>query len=66
MIFEPFVSGPDGNARRASSGSGLGLAIARDLALAMGAELALDRVGGTGGAVFRLRLPIAPERDDPP
>lgn len=66
VIFEPFVSGPDGNARRASSGSGLGLAIARDLALAMGAELALERVGGTGGAVFRLRLPIAPERDDPP
>jgi signal transduction histidine kinase len=49
-IFRPFFSG-DG-----SQGTGLGLAIARELAHALGGELALDSQPGHG-ARFELRLP---------
>ena len=63
-IFDRFYRGTDG--RRMASGSGLGLYVARKIALALGGSLDLDtEVGHTGGAVFRLMLPIPQsERND--
>jgi signal transduction histidine kinase len=52
-LFDPFVSAdPD------SGGTGLGLAISRELARAMGGELALTRTGAEG-ATFTLTLKSA-------
>ncbi len=49
-LFDPFVSAdPD------AGGTGLGLAISRELARAMGGELALTRTGAEG-ATFTLTL----------
>jgi signal transduction histidine kinase/CHASE3 domain sensor protein len=56
-IFEPFVQVNDGHTRP-HSGVGLGLAISRDLALAMGGELAVESVMGVG-STFSVRLPLA-------
>jgi signal transduction histidine kinase len=54
-IFERFHRG------KASKGAGLGLALSRELARAMGGDLALvDRAGET---CFRLSLPRVPEAD---
>ncbi|MFF4601402.1 sensor histidine kinase [Streptomyces sp. NPDC001339] len=47
---------------RALPGSGLGLAMARQIARAHGAELTAERAPG-GGALFRLRMPLAPMAD---
>ena len=53
-IFEPFVRVDEGFAR-ATEGTGLGLAISRDLARAMGGELAVKSVPGEG-ATFTITL----------
>lgn len=61
-IFEPFRSSetPDGH-----QGSGLGLAISRELARALGGELALD-AAYRGGSRFTLRLPVRPSPAETP
>ncbi|HLM66830.1 MAG TPA: ATP-binding protein, partial [Longimicrobium sp.] len=56
-IFEPFVQ-LDRNLTSAHQGTGLGLAISRDLARAMGGDLAAESVVGEG-SVFTLSLPRA-------
>lgn len=53
-LFRPFQQAEEGQAR---GGSGLGLAIARELASAMGGNLALHSVQGRGTR-FTLRLPV--------
>jgi two-component system osmolarity sensor histidine kinase EnvZ len=54
-VFEPFFR-LDGQPVEADTGSGLGLTIARDVALAHGGDLRLDR-SGRGGLKAVLRLP---------
>jgi PAS domain S-box-containing protein len=54
-IFEPFVQVNTGYTRT-SEGTGLGLSISRDLARAMGGELAVESREG-GGSTFTLTLP---------
>jgi len=56
-IFEPFVQVNEGHTRP-HAGVGLGLAISRDLARAMGGELAVESVVG-GGSTFSVKLPLA-------
>jgi len=53
-IFEPFVRVDEGFARK-TEGTGLGLAISRNLARAMGGELAVESTPGAG-ATFILTL----------
>lgn len=56
-IFEPFfTTKPEG------LGTGLGLAVSRSLVREHGGQLQLE--SGSGGATFRLSLPISGERDD--
>ncbi len=43
--------------RPSSSGAGLGLAIARDLARAIGGDVALEETPPGSGASFRVTLP---------
>ena len=57
-VFERFHTSDSGQ------GSGLGLAIARELAHRM--EGTLDVASRPGNTVFRLALPLAPEREPPP
>jgi signal transduction histidine kinase len=54
-IFAPFVRIDTGYSR-ATEGTGLGLAISRDLARAMGGDLTVESVVGSG-STFTLRLP---------
>jgi signal transduction histidine kinase/CHASE3 domain sensor protein len=56
-IFEPFVQVDEGHTRT-HSGVGLGLAISRDLARAMGGELAVESVVDQG-STFSVKLPVA-------
>ncbi|MFB8271080.1 ATP-binding protein [Streptomyces sp. NPDC055955] len=57
-IFERFVRLDDARARD-DGGAGLGLAIARDVAVRHGGALTA-RSSPAGGALFELRLPVAP------
>ena len=60
-IFEPFVQlgrSTTGGTATGQEGTGLGLAISRDLARAMGGDLAVRSAPGEG-SVFELRLPRA-------
>jgi two-component system, NtrC family, sensor kinase len=52
-LFEPFFT-------TKSTGTGLGLAVSRAIALAHGGDIEVEN-GSPGGAVFKLRLPRAPE-----
>jgi signal transduction histidine kinase len=56
-IFEPFYRSPR---TAATSGIGIGLSVCRRLIEATGGSLAATPRDG-GGAVFTVRLPIAPE-----
>jgi signal transduction histidine kinase len=56
-IFEPFVTTKEG-------GTGLGLAIARQILQEHGGDLTCEAPTGPG-ALFVLRLPIAPETSSP-
>ncbi|HLH65280.1 MAG TPA: HAMP domain-containing sensor histidine kinase, partial [Solirubrobacteraceae bacterium] len=63
VIFERFHRGRDTGGE---AGFGLGLAIGRELARRMGGELVLEDgppEGAVSGAVFTLRLPLAPAAD---
>lgn len=53
-VFDPMFRGGDSTR---SSGAGLGLAIARDLAKAIGGDVALEEGPPGGGACFRVTLP---------
>lgn len=57
-LFEPFFT-----TAKAGEGTGLGLAVSLGLAESMDGDLELyaARGGPLGGAIFRLRLPLAPE-----
>jgi signal transduction histidine kinase len=57
QIFEPFVQIERG-LTRTRDGAGLGLAISRELALAMGGDLAATSVQGRG-STFTLTVPLA-------
>jgi signal transduction histidine kinase len=57
-IFQRFVRLDDARARD-DGGAGLGLAIARDVAVRHGGALTV-RSSPAGGALFELRLPVAP------
>ena len=56
-VFDRFWRGADA---RALPGSGLGLAIVRQVALSHGGSVTAEEAPG-GGALFRLRLPVAGE-----
>ncbi|MBV9775106.1 MAG: CHASE3 domain-containing protein [Gemmatimonadetes bacterium] len=58
-IFEPFVQVDRELTAESHQGVGLGLAISRELARAMGGDLAAESAPGRGSC-FTLRLPLAP------
>ena len=62
-VFERFRQ-EDGAATRAQGGLGLGLAIARHLVELQGGTISVQSPGSGQGAVFTVRLPIAPLRLD--
>lgn len=63
-VFDPMFRGGDSTS---TSGAGLGLAIARDLARAVGGDVALEETPPGSGASFRVTLPrLAAEPRSPP
>jgi two-component system, OmpR family, sensor histidine kinase MprB len=60
FVFDRFYRGDGARGRH---GSGLGLAIVRQVAEAHGGSVGVEEAAG-GGAVFVLRLPVAPEGSD--
>ena len=58
-IFEPFIQG-DMSRARIYGGSGLGLAICRNLAQAMGGDVAVTSQAGAG-STFTFTLPLTPQ-----
>jgi two-component system, OmpR family, sensor histidine kinase MprB len=61
LIFDRFHRG---SRSRSTAGSGLGLAIVRQVVRAHGGEATVEDAPG-GGALFRLRLPVAAPEADP-
>ena len=59
-VFEPFYRASD-RLTDGVAGLGLGLSLARELARTMDGNLDLAPVPSSGGCVFILRLPLAPE-----
>ena len=62
VIFEPFLQA-DTSITRRFGGTGLGLTISRTLARAMGGDLAVTSVMGTG-SVFTLSVPLSVAHED--
>jgi signal transduction histidine kinase len=58
LVFDEFRQ-VDGSERRRYGGSGLGLALARQLARALGGDIALESIEG-GGSTFSVELPCEP------
>jgi signal transduction histidine kinase len=58
LVFDEFRQ-VDGSERRRYGGSGLGLALARQLARALGGDIALESVEGEG-STFSVELPLEP------
>jgi PAS domain S-box-containing protein len=64
FVFEPFRQA-DGSPTRSQGGLGLGLSIAKNLVEMHGGTISAQSDGANAGAVFVVRLPVAPLRETP-